>query len=100
MSFVPWKVTASYFLCDGKDHRIATCPHLTRIKSNDLATRVCLAAIGPHRDSRPNERPPRKDARPRQDARPRPDHHSQKFVVSKTRTTDLPVMNPWPRILQ
>jgi hypothetical protein len=48
---------------------IATCPHLTRIKSNDLATRVCLAAIGPRRDSRPNERPPRKDAHPRQDAR-------------------------------
>jgi hypothetical protein len=64
--------------CDGKDHRIATCPQLTRIKSIDVAMRVCVAAIGPRRDSRPNDCPPRKNARPRQDARPRPDCHSQK----------------------
>jgi hypothetical protein len=48
---------SSYFLCDGKDHRIATYPHLTFIKRNDLAMRVYVAAIGPRRDSRPNERP-------------------------------------------
>jgi hypothetical protein len=46
------------FLCDSKDHRLATCPQLTRIKGNDLAMRVCVAAIGPRRDPRPNDRPP------------------------------------------
>jgi hypothetical protein len=56
------------FLCDSKDHRIATWPQLTRIKGKDLAMCVCVAAIGPSRDSCPNDRPPRKDACPRQDA--------------------------------
>jgi hypothetical protein len=78
------KSNCTCFLGDGKDHRIATCPHLTRIGSNGLAIlailamRVCVAAISPRRDSHPNERPPRKDARPRQHARPRPDRHPQK----------------------
>ncbi len=40
--------------------------------------RVCVAAIGPRRDPRPNDRPRRKDARPRQDARPRSDRHQEK----------------------
>jgi hypothetical protein len=60
---------SSCFLCDGKDHRIATCPQLARIKGNDLAMRVCLAAIGSRRDHRSNDRP-RSDARHREDARP------------------------------
>jgi hypothetical protein len=47
-----------------KDHRIATCLQVTRIKGNELAMRVCVAAIGPRRDSRPNDRPTRKDALP------------------------------------
>ena len=54
-----------------------------RTKSNDLAMRVCVAAIGPCRDSRSNDRSrsdtrPRKDARHRQDARPRTDRRPQK----------------------
>jgi hypothetical protein len=57
------------------DQCIATFPQLTRIKGNDLAVRACVAAIGPRRDSHPNDRPPRKDARLRQDARLR---HPQK----------------------
>jgi hypothetical protein len=89
---------STLFLCDGKDHRIATCPRLTRIKSNDLAMRVCGAAIGRRRDSRPIENPPRKDGRPRQGARLRPDHHPQKVRGLQDSMTDLPVTNPWPRI--
>jgi hypothetical protein len=72
------KSQSSSFFCGGKDHRVATYPQLMRIKGNDLAMRVCVAAIGPRRDSRQNDSPPRKDARPRQDARPRPDRHPQK----------------------
>jgi hypothetical protein len=70
---------SSCFLCDDKDHHIATCPQLTRAKGNDLVMRVCVAAVGPRRDSRPDDRPtPRKDARPRQEERPRPDRQPQK----------------------
>jgi hypothetical protein len=60
---------SSCFLSVGRDHRIATCPQLARIKGNDLAMRVCVAVIGPRRDSRLNARPC-PDSRPHKDARP------------------------------
>lgn len=68
---------SSCVLCDGKDHRIATCPQLVQIEGNNLATRVCISAIGPSHNSF-NGRPPRTDARPRQDARPHSDRRQQK----------------------
>jgi hypothetical protein len=52
------------------------------------AMRVCVAAIGPRRDSRSNDCP-RSDACPRKDARP---------VVSRIRMTDFLVFDPWSRI--
>jgi hypothetical protein len=60
---------SSCFLCDVKDHRILACPQLECIKGNDLAMRVCVAAILPVRDFRSNDRPC-SDAHPRKDARP------------------------------
>jgi hypothetical protein len=92
---VPWKVTAAVSFAMVRT--IVSQPAL-RIKGNDLAMRVSVATIGPRRDSRPNDRPPRKDARPRQHARPRPYRHPQKIVVSEIRMSDLPVIIPWPRI--
>jgi hypothetical protein len=68
------------------------------------AIRVCVANIGLCRDSRSNDRP-RSDARPRTDPCPRQDVAlaltiaHRKFVISKIRITDLPMLNPWSRIL-
>jgi hypothetical protein len=60
--------------------------------------RMCFASIGPRRDSRPNDRTSHKDARPAKTPTLAITIAQRKFMVSKIRMTDLPVMNPWYQI--
>jgi hypothetical protein len=80
MAFVLWKVTLAVSFVMVRT--IVSQPayiQLAHIKGNDLiAMRVCVAAVGPLRASRPCNRSPHKDARPRQDGHPRADRRPQK----------------------
>ncbi len=68
---------------------------------NDFFLLKCTSGV--RRESRSNERPlpdarPRKDALPRQDLSPCTTVTHIKYVFSKIRMTDLPVLNPWSQI--
>jgi hypothetical protein len=95
-----WESNSKYFLYDGEDHRLAICPQLARFKGNDLTIRVfallplVLAEILA-RTIVPLARMPGPAKTPGLALTVA----HRKFVVSKIRMTDLPVMNPRSRIL-